>query len=311
MEVAGLVLGTTGLITLVEKALQLMQGISEAKAFGPDLVGFAAELEFEHYRFLLWAQLSGVFNPPTNNIASPSTQLVVAGDLSTQIGEWIKNAAARLVIGVEEVDKLVKKYQQTSANNANGGPSSLPSIATGLSTTLPMLGLKHSVSITAKIDQHRKQGLELQKSNPFRRRFVFGTKPWGEPDKKTLRDKLDEIRHWNDRLASLLPYAVRQTVTQQALPGVLLHDADNELLKKLLKASDHHSAAVRLHARLWTEKLKFKADDQVPLDESIIRQYRRPAAVIRSIQGLAPSSGGLSLIEFQEGRNGEKASQSQ
>ena len=308
MEVASLALGTSGLITVVEKALQLMRGISEAKAFGSDLMGFAAELEFERYRFLLWAQLSGVFNHPTENIAIPSTQLAATDDFSAQIGEWIKNAAARLVNEVEEVDRLVKKYQQPSGSNANVGPSSLPSIATGLSTTLPMLGLKHNVRLSAKIDQHRNQGLELQKNNPFRRRFVFGTKPWGEPDKQALKDKLDEIRHWNDRLASLLPYAVRQSLTQQALPGALLHDANNELLEKLLKASNHQSAAVKLHAKLWKEKLGFQCDDKISLHESVVKQYRRPAAAVRSITGLTPSSGGMSLIEFQEGQNGKNTS---
>lgn len=197
----------------------------------------------------------------------------------------------------------MKKYQNLPTDNALQSSSKFPSVANGLGAAFPILGVKHDKNLAAAIEDHRNRGLGFQKNNSFQRRFVFGTKPWGDPDKKIIQGKLDKIRVWNDHLQNLLPHSVRDSLAKQALPGMLLRDPENELLEKLLKVSNHPSAEVRFHANFWKEKLKFKSS-QGPLNQSLLDKYHRQVS-LQEIPGVAPSICGISVMIGQAGNHGK------
>lgn len=313
LEVPAFVIGLSGLLPLIEKSLQLWQSISEANAFGSDLMGLVAQLSSEYSRFLLWARVSGVFEPPASG--SPpqtltshptSTSFPFPEDLGARLSASVEDAAARVVAILEEVSVITEKYKQSTDNgdvttSSSQTPTKSTSLAVALSTTLPMFGVKHNASLTSKIVEHRGVAAALQAKTPFRRRFIFGTKPWGQTDKTLLQERVKEMCYWNDRLDKPLPDAIRLSVQQQALPGSLLVDENRDLLTTLMQASDHQSEAVRTHARLWAERLQFEGDQKI--DQSTLKGYRRDASVVQEVSGIPPSKCELSLISLKEGQN--------
>lgn len=214
LEVPGLALGLTGLITLVEKSLQIWQSLAEAKDFGSELMRIIAQLSMEYYRFLAWARLSGVLQGPSPKTILPlnqptSAQLPFPDDLVTQLGAPIENAAARIVALLAEVAEIAEKYRRKSKSGPSSGSSAAStSVTTGLATVLPIVGAKHNPTVTSLITQHRKSTTLLQESTTFRQRFLFTSKPWGQSDQKALTSKVKELSYWNERLEKLLPGAV-------------------------------------------------------------------------------------------------------
>ena len=216
----------------------------------------------------------------------------------------IEDAATRIVTLLADVARIADKYKQAGNSSlANSfSPSSKgksTSVASGLSTVLPILGARHNSKFTSTIIQHRETAATLQDKIPFRLRFTFSSKPWGESDKVALEQKLKELCYWNDRLERLLLDAIRLTLGNQALPGQILVDENKEILATLITASENQNEAVRAHAKLWKEQIDFAGLGKN--DQSKVEKYRRGTSVQEAIQGALPSHCELSLRTFQEG----------
>ena len=306
LEVPGLVVGLTGLIALVEKSFEIWQSLAEAKEFGSELMRIVAQLSMEYYRFLAWARVSGVLQASVTSKTAvlstqpTSTQFPFPDDLGAQLGAPIENAAARIVAILAEVSEIAEKYRLKTKSKTS--PSKSTSVTAGLTTVLPIFGAKHNPNVTALIAQHRKSTATLQENTSFRQRFLFTSKPWGESDQEKLTSKVEELSYWNDRLEKLLPSAVQQSLSTQALPGQFLVDENRNLLETLLKAAEHPNEAVRSHAKLWKERIDFLSAGQN--DQSALEKYRRSGSVVAPIAASASSRCELSLSTFREGQGG-------
>ena len=309
LEVPSLVVGATGLITLVEKSLEIWQSLAEAKEFGSELMRIVAQLSMEYYRFVAWTRISGVLqgSPQAETAILPtqstSTQFPFPDDLRAQLGAPIESAAARIVAILAEVAEIAEKYRLKSKKSVSSEfPTKSTSVTTGLSTVLPIFGAKHNPTVTSLLEKHRKSTATLQENTPFRQRFLFTSKPWGQPDQKALISKVEELCYWNDRLEKLLPSAVQQSLSTQALPSQILIDENQNLLESLSKAAEHQNEAVKAHAKLWKERIDFLGADQN--DHSAIERYRRSTSVVTPVAASVASLSELSLSTFSENQEG-------
>ena len=309
LEVPSLVVGATGLITLVEKSLEIWQSLAEAKEFGSELMRIVAQLSMEYYRFFAWARISGVLQgslqakTATFPTQSTSTQFPFPDDLSAQLGAPIENAAARIVAILAEVAEISEKYRLKSKKSPpSESPAKSTSVTTGLSTIPPIFSAKHNPIVTSLLEKHRKSTAMLQENTPFRQRFLFTSKPWGQPDQKALISKVKELGYWNDRLEKLLPSAVQQSLSTQALPSQILVDENRDLLESLSKAAEHQNEAVKAHAKLWKERIDFLGAGQN--NHNAVERYRRSLSVVTPVAASVASRCELSLATFSESQGG-------
>ena len=320
LEISGFVIGLSNIIPVVDKSFQIWQSISKAKGFGSDLIGIAAQLSMEYYRFLAWARISQALRPPIGEgIHSTAPDILSAkwgaasfplnDNFSSQLQAPILDAAARIVSTLEEVSKIAEKYATTDDSTTPEqkkphalGPGTPKSLAQGLSTVLPIVGV-HDAALASVMAQHRQSASNLQKRSSFRVKLSFVSKPWGQPDKKFLEDKIKELCYWNDRLESLLPQALRNTIEHQAIPGQILLEENKALLDDLIKASEHQNKAVRTHAKLWKERIEFSMNTRS--DPLMLESYRRASTVIVPVSGLLPSRCELSLVTLKVGEDGK------
>ena len=309
LEVPSLVVGATGLITLVDKSLKIWQSLAEAKHFGDELMRIVAQLSMEYYRFLAWTRISGVLQgslqakPAAFPTQSTSTQFPFPDDLSAQLGAPIENAAARIVAILAEVAEIAEKYSLKSKKSPSiESPAKSTSVTTGLSTIPPIFGVKHNPTVTSLFEKHRKSTTTLQENTPFRQRFLFTSKPWGQPDQEALQRKVEELCYWNDRLERLLPSAVQHSLATQALPSQILIDENRNLLESLSKAAEHQNEAVQAHAKLWKERIDFLNAGQI--NHSTMERYRRGISVVTPVAASVASQCELSLSTFSESQEG-------
>ena len=322
LELSGFVIGVSNILPVVEKSFEIWKSISDTKGFGSDLVGIAAQLSMEYYRFLTWAKVSQALlpsaasdqsNPPSPLAARGQTPTFPFGgsvSLNVQVQAPILDAAARIVSILEEVSKIVDKYAIPSDASpafhrtaAAKGSSEGKSISQALGSVLPIIGVSNT-AITSAMSQHRRSASQLQKRTSFRVKLTFGSKPWGEPDKKTLEEKVKELCYWNDRLEGLLPKALSNTIMQQAIPGQILRDENQGILEDLMKAADNQNEAVKLHARLWKERIAISNGTESMA--SMTKKYRRPPSDIIRLSGLPSSRCRLSLTTLNNKGTGER-----
>ena len=320
LEIPSFIIGLSGLIGVVEKSFQIWQGISEAKGFGSDLVGIAAQLSMEYYRFLAWARVSQALQPSEGDViqSTASKMLTAKGentglplndDLGSQLQAPILDAVGRIVTILEEVSKIAEKYaikkEPTTAKEQktySPGAATPKSLAQGLSTVLPILGIR-GAALTSVMTDHHQSASNLQKRNSFRVKFTFGSKPWGQPDKKLLEEKVKELAYWNDRLEGLLPQALRTTIENQAIPGQILMEENKTLLEDLIKASEHQNMAVKTHAKLWKERIEFSKNAKN--QQMILESCRRSSTIIFPLAGLPQSKCELTLAILNVGEDGK------
>jgi hypothetical protein len=215
----------------------------------------------------------------------------------------VLDVAARIVAILEEVSNIAAKYvvkDEGLGSQAKGGEAS-KSVAQGVSTVLPIVGAHNSALMTA-LTQHRTTASTLQKRNSFQVRLMFGSKPWGQPDKATLEEKADELCYWNDRLESLLPKTLEATLKQQARPAQLI-DENKDILDELIRAAEHQSEAVRVHARFWKERLNLP--NLTSTEHMIVDKYRRISSSVTRRTGIPASGCDLHLATFQAEENGK------
>ncbi|KAF4631424.1 hypothetical protein G7Y89_g6709 [Cudoniella acicularis] len=318
LEISSFIIGLSGLVGVVEKSFQIWQSISEARGFGSDLIGIAAQLSMEYYRFLAWVRVSQALQPPEGDViqSTASDMLMAKGkiaslplndDLGSQLQAPILDAVGRIVTILDEVSKIAEKYairsESTTAKQQKAyspGAATPKSLAQGLSTVLPIVGVR-GAALTSVMTDHRQSASTLQKRNSFRVKLTFGSKPWGQPDKKLLEDKVKELAYWNDRLEGLLPRALRTTIENQAIPGQILLEENKTLLDDLIKASEHQNIAVRTHAKLWKERIEFSKNAKSQL--MILESCRRSSTVVVPLTGLSQSQCELSLATLNVGED--------
>jgi hypothetical protein len=320
LEISGFVIGLSNVIPVVDKSFQIWRSISKAKSFGSDLIGIAAQLSMEYYRFLAWARISQALQPPAGEgIHSTAPDILSAkwgtasfplsDNFSSRLQAPILDAASRIVSTLEEVSKIAEKYAITDDSTTPEqqkphaqGPGTPKSLAQGLSTVLPIVGVPDT-ALASVMAQHRQSASTLQKRSSFRVKLSFVSKPWGQPDKKFLEDKVKELSYWNDRLEGLLPQALRNTIEHQAIPGQILLEENKALLDDLIKASEHQNKAVRTHAKLWKERIEFSMNTRS--DPMMLESYRRVSTEIAPVSGLLPSRCELSLATLKVGGDGK------
>ena len=265
-----------------------------------------AQLSMEYHRFLAWARVSGVLQgslepkPAVLPTQPTYSQFSFSDDLVAQLGAPIENAAARIVTVLGEVAEIAEKYSK--GRPSSGDPARPSSVTAGLSTVLPIFGARHSTTVTSLTVRHRMSAATFQENTSFRQRFLFTSKPWGQADQKALTSKVKELSYWNDRLERLLPSAVQQSLSTQALPGQVLIDENRNLLETLVKAAEHRNEAVKTHAKLWKERLDFLSTNLNSYNA--IQKYRQSKSVLRPEAASIASRCELSIANFSQGQGG-------
>lgn len=312
LEVPAFVLGLTGLIALVEKSIDIWQSLATSKEFGSNMVAITSKLSMEYYRFLAWARVSGIFHAgpmsPETHIPpkiDESHQSRVGPDMASTLRAPIEEAVAQVVTLLEEVFKITSEYAlDAPAQGYNGNRSTdsrgTPSIAMGLSTTLPLFGAPCNPGVVATLLKQKNQANELRDQTPFNIRFRFSTSPWNTANKAALEEKINRLCYWNDRLEGLLPNAIKVSLERQGLAAHLLSDKNTKILEALIEASNHGNEGVRTHAKLWKERIDLERLESAK--GFYTHQYRRNLSVILNLSDLQPSKCRLSLKLFQESK---------
>ncbi|KAK5635652.1 hypothetical protein RRF57_011364 [Xylaria bambusicola] len=302
METAGLIIGLSGVIAVVEKSLETWQSLAATREFGSDLAAIAAKLSMEYYRFSSWARASGALSIPASLRQVPKVSHQSVGNLTRAP---VEDAVAQIASTLEDISKLTAKYTLVNTIGINSGDRSntdvhisTPSLALGLSTTLPLSGVQHNPGVISKIIQQKDAADNWNRETSFRLRFTFGSKPWGSANKHALDEKINNLSYWNDRLENLLPRAVKESLINQGLPAHVLADEDKNILGTLIEASKSDNASVRVHARLWKEKINFSASSDAKLVN--IEPYRRGISVLVDTPESWSSRCAISLRMYQE-----------
>ena len=314
LEIPGFLIGLSGVIPLVEKSLIIWQCLAEAKAFGSDMMGLSVQLSMESYRFFAWARVSGALQRNLNSQIDTSSlapnptspNFPFSDGSSFRIEAPIEDAVARVAAILTDVAGIAEKYKQPDNASSTLAPGKMKptSVALGLSSVLHIFGARHNPGLVSKLVQHREAVTALQDNTPFRLRFTFSSKPWGQSDKVTLGEKVKELCYWNDKLERLLPDIIRITLGSLVLPGQILVDENKEILSTLIKASTNQNESVRAHAMMWKERIEFTELEYT--DTPPFNKYRRTSSVLDDVAGASPSRCGLSLKVFKEGHNREQ-----
>lgn len=299
LDVPAFVVGLSGLVALVDKSLIIWRSFAQSREFGNDMIDLSIKLSIEYYRYQDWASVSGALwsqEPNAQGLDSPDQ---ARGDMLASLRAAVEGAVGQIIRIVLDISEISAKYGTNAnlaymypANPSSSTPSGalVQSFASGLSTSLPLLGLQ-SGPASAAAAQQEKAG-QLQNKTPFHLRFAFSSKPWGESDKEALQKKIESLCYYNNSLETLLPRPVRTSLKEQSLASHLLATENKNILESLTQASNHGNESVKLHAKLLKERIDFESRGNARFSTE---RYRREASAVSNVAGLQSSSCGLSL----------------
>lgn len=290
MEATAFAIGLGGIFAIVDKSFSIWQSISETKHFGVDMTALIAKLSMECYRFHNWVEVSGVcVEESATTHLSPTRGGLMANA--------ILDAAAQFLKILEDIVRIFDKYKPSSADVADSGELSATTLT--LSSRLPVparyAGRSDSSAVESRIVQQGTFASSIQHKTSFRRRVLFASKPWGRPDREELKNKIDELCYWNDRLGELLPKGVSASLSSQAPLSQILIDENKQALPRLTEESVESSLGeeFQVHARLWAERndISSHTSSKNGIDGNrLISAYRRDITCLESVSTTDMSS---------------------
>ncbi|KAH7309908.1 hypothetical protein B0I35DRAFT_440806 [Stachybotrys elegans] len=301
LEVPAFVIGLSGLAAMVDKTLLLFQSLEESKSFGETMATITRKINWEFYRFWAWARASGAFGNQSGVVTrtkpEPRNQGQPGIPADNLLRAPIEDTVVQIINLLEEICNITAKYRPREARKPSTTATKsaqAPSIALGLSTPLPLLGVRHNQAVLVASTERQGRIDFIQRQVPFRLRVSFNAKAWGDTDKSLLEEKMKELTYCNDRLESILPSRIRESLDSQGRAAQILAYDDMETLEILKEAAKDKNEGVRTHARLWEERIEFagKWQSQRHVD---VDKYRGKAAALTESPGLLQSKSCLSL----------------
>ncbi|KAK1831876.1 hypothetical protein QBC39DRAFT_306146 [Podospora conica] len=302
LEVLGGVGAASGLAERLLSVLTVWRSLAATRKFGKEMSAIVAKISMEYYRFMVWAKASRILEngasdessggapEPTGRLAAPEPPGDVDEYLADRRQYIVQDAIAQVETLLADISKLTERYatpETRAATNLN--PALLPSATQGGS-------LSPATSAAAR---NKARAEMLQHHTSFRLRFTFTTKPWDDPDKAVLQEKLRDLTYWNDRLEKLLAGAIQESIRQYGLAAYVLADElkDVSILTTLIEAAKSENEGVRTHATLWKERIRL---GQGPSAKALdVEKYRKDDSALIEIPSLEKRWCSLSLTRFQ------------
>ncbi|KAF3934661.1 hypothetical protein ABW20_dc0103615 [Dactylellina cionopaga] len=206
LEIPAFIVGLSNLIAVFEKTFLIWRTIRAAYGFGEDIADTLAMLEMEFFRFQTWwtalQHLTLAHKPKTQVSKTPSD---LQEELQRDICQPIIAAADAVLKSLEEVESLLRK---------NG--------VLGVMVQRPDQDPQAPLSVSHVRHRQIDFATEVSKKTPWHKRLLHNTDIWKDSDKKSLQTKLENIRHWNDSLYSILPQNLRNSILEIGIAGYIL-----------------------------------------------------------------------------------------
>ncbi|KAK0749676.1 hypothetical protein B0T18DRAFT_427758 [Schizothecium vesticola] len=299
LEILGGVGAAVGLAEKLLGVLTVWRSLAATRKFGKEMSAIAAKISMEYYRFMVWAKASRIlengFSDESGDTPDHAGGLAISEPLDDEyLADRLQSIVYDAITQVEtllaDISKLTERYatpETRAATNLN--PALLPSAVQ-----------EDSVSpATSAVSRNKARAEMLQRHTSFRLRFTFTTKPWDEPDKAVLQEKLRDLAYWNGRLEKLLASAIRESVCHHGLAAHVLADElkDASILTTLIEAAKSENEGVRTHATLWKERIILGQQESTRVLD--VEKYQKNSSALTSIPSLETSRCSLSLTRFQ------------
>ncbi|KAF3910357.1 hypothetical protein ABW20_dc0100084 [Dactylellina cionopaga] len=252
MEFGGLALGTSGAFALVNQCLTLYRHIQEAQSFGENVWTQYVLFQHERARLNSWyremrdfhnSQAAGQFSEQmrafnsTGDLDKPNTEEIMHHILAQILSVL---GAIKILCEKYKVDKVEK-----SGNAGKSEGNSIPSISTGLSTTVIGSAIASDGKLAAYSLIKQQKEVLLRRNTGLFKRIMYGSKLWKESDKAELQQLVARFAQWNDCLQDFLPTTRRILLDLVSSSTILEGETDPSNLKRI-----HTAASTGLYESL-------------------------------------------------------------
>lgn len=197
MEAVSLAIGTSGLITVVEKILQLSRIVHEVKSFPSDMAELAIQLDHEKQKINLWSS-HVTFHARKLEVKESQTTGGYKDALISEMKRCIEGA----VNSLEKASKLASTYVPEASTDEEGRRD---------------LDMDQTIQLPSdKADFHKALRLQLEEwieRKVTKRRMLTGVaRPWDKPHLAEFREVLGNLKYWNTELFLLLGSCEREDI---------------------------------------------------------------------------------------------------
>ncbi|KFA53575.1 hypothetical protein S40293_09241 [Stachybotrys chartarum IBT 40293] len=286
MEVAGLIIGLSGIIACFEKSFFVWRTIREAENFGDDVADWMCKLEMEFFRFQTWWTALEHIAPmqiprhSSLNLPSQTSELQIA--MGRRLGNPILDAASSVLKLLEEIESILQQNGVLSATNQASKAGTSSRVGESISLKEGATGSRARLKMLSR---------ELMRHTPWQTRVAHTMSPWKEAsDKVKLDSSLESIIYWNNALYSILPQNLRGSILELGLAGYALATSNN--IRDISRLESHRNTMLSQSARLMELRQRFK--NGVPMDSDVEKLMAMMKKEIRQFQNLdsARTSGG-------------------
>jgi Prion-inhibition and propagation len=289
MEVVGLILGTTGLLAVADKALSLAQLIRAITNVPKDLAGLLFKLANESGKIYLWSRDTMQLVQPAidQKYSIKETSFVVA------MRSKLNQDEAGIIAALDQARDLCDKYGLSDAMKGPKGDE------TSVSARLTSTSDVQKVGKDEEVDKHISQlqqtsDLVKKRMSAFRKtRFVF--KPWGTSDMEKLTAIVSELQYWNGELESLLTQVQLKAIRDQQAFYVMACADETQTLQIIQQNADPiQDRELIASAHLGEQKLIAESNEAS-------EEYKIPWKLLKIITP-ASNSRSFGRYEFQPGK---------
>lgn len=190
MEVAAFVIGTSGLIAVVDKIFELSRVMHDIKCFPKDMAELAIQLHHEKQKINLWsAQTTFRSRAQTQS----STTSHDSGLFQDALLDTMRRCTEGVTNSLEDANRLERYYISDTAEDEEGQN---PDGSAG--NTLATTRADYYKALRSQLED------VLQRRVTRRRRLAAVTKLWDRPHMEEFKQVLGRLKYWNAELFLLL-----------------------------------------------------------------------------------------------------------
>lgn len=207
MDVISLVIGTSSLLAVADAACNVVQVFNDARSFSEDMSDLLAQVSLECIKVHVWS-LEASTSAPSERMrgrgnSGPNEKVF---DLHMSIIQQCADGVGR---ALEDVRKIAAKYMpplsdtspdpkgtSTPGREYNVQNGAQEVAAMFLSATVPAT----RQALKTRLQRKRRES-HLKRLNSWKRISAV-SKPWGQPDKEALQERLERLKYWNDQICS-------------------------------------------------------------------------------------------------------------
>ncbi|KAL1848920.1 hypothetical protein Daus18300_013429 [Diaporthe australafricana] len=205
MDVISLVIGTSALLAVADASCNVVQIFNDAKSFPEEMSDLLAQVSLECIKVHVWS-LEASLSAPNERMRGhgkngPNAKLF---DLHMSIIQQCADGVGR---ALDDVRKIAAKYMPPSSEtspspkqtstpgreyNVQNGAQEVAAMF--LSATVPAT----RQALKTRLQRKRRES-HLKRLNSWKRISAV-SKPWGQPDKEALQERLERLKYWNDQI---------------------------------------------------------------------------------------------------------------